>query len=266
MYRHMTDPAHHPILVADIEDSSGRPAYVRARLQRDTHDILAAALAESGVLPDECSISERGDGALVVLRSDASKSRLTDTCLRTVPALLKRIASQHNDFGRLRLRIGLNAGDITRTAEGSWLGDPVDTAFRLADAQATKDALAAAKDADMVLVLSGIWFDDVVRPGLGIAHETDFAALTIRTHGKDFPAWLALPGVPRPAEYVAQSVTVGKSSSAAASPADAPAASDHSAVVGQLTIDAGGIHVFGGDQVGRDKTVNNHYGPPAGPR
>ena len=134
-------------MVVDIENSSGRPEYVRGRLQRDTHDVIGRALAEAGVKSGEFTLDERGDGALVTLPSDASKSRLTEVCLHSLPAQLRRLAVQHSEFGRLRLRVSLNAGDISRTDQGSWLGTAVDTAFRLVDAEATKAALAASKDA-----------------------------------------------------------------------------------------------------------------------
>src|SRR5260370_32771020 len=63
----MEDPAHRLILVVDVENSSGRPEYVRARLQRDTHEAIGYALAQAGVEPGGYQVDERGDGALVVL-------------------------------------------------------------------------------------------------------------------------------------------------------------------------------------------------------
>jgi hypothetical protein len=263
-YRH--DPTHRPIVVVDIENSSGRPEYVRAGLQRDAHDAIGQALAEAGLAPGAYSFDERGDGALITLPSDASKSRLTDVCLHGLPVRLRRLAAQRNEFGRLRLRVGLNAGDISRTAQGSWLGSAVDTTFRLVDAQATKDALAQSAEAVMVLIISGTWFEDVVRPGLGAAQEHEFRPLTITSHEREFPAWLALPGVTLKVEsggaaqagagVSAQQVSAGGLTTGPMTgpgPASGAAASRDT-------------YVFGGDQVQGNKYVQNDNRNTAGPR
>lgn len=271
MYEYRRDPSHRPILVVDIENSSGRPEYVRARLQRDTHDVIARVLAEAGVAPGEFTLDERGDGALVTLPSDASKSRLTEVCLHSLPVRLRRLAAQHSEFGRLRLRVALNAGDISRTEQGSWLGSAVDTAFRLVDAGDTKAALAESGEAVMVLIVSDSWFEDVVRPGLGAVSEGEFRKLTITSHQRDFPAWLALPGV---------ALETAAASAPAAAPVTAPApahvnesaaepssraengstaASDHGHTGSRDT------YYISGDQIGRDKNVHNYYREGTGP-
>ena len=251
-YRH--DPTHRPIVVVDIENSSGRPEYVRARLQRDTHEAIGEALGEAGLKPGEYSFDERGDGALITLPSDASKTRLTEVCLHSLPARLRRLAAQQNELGRLRLRVALNAGDISRTAQGSWLGTAVDTTFRLVDAAATKAALAGAPEAVMVLIVSGSWFEDVVRPGLGAAQEDEFRALTISTHQREFPAWLALPGV--------------NPSGVALPVVEAPAAMAAQLIspVTPVSPVSQETNYFGGDQVRGDKNVTNYYGNGANSR
>ena len=242
-------------MVVDIENSSGRPEYVRGRLQRDTHDVIGRALAEAGVKSGEFTLDERGDGALVTLPSDASKSRLTEVCLHSLPAQLRRLAVQHSEFGRLRLRVSLNAGDISRTDQGSWLGTAVDTAFRLVDAEATKAALAASKDAVMVLIVSDSWFEDVVRPGLGAAMDDEFRKLTITSHQRDFPAWLALPGVVPAMAAASAHASVNVSESESGS----DAVSDHGHAGSRDT------YYVSGDHIGRDKNVTNYYGEGAGP-
>ena len=205
MRRSMAQPVHHPILVVDIEESSSRPADVRVRLQRDAAELIDATLADAGVNPDDCSIDERGDGALLVLPPTAVKTLLTDACLHRLPMRLERLAQQHAAIARLRLRIALNSGELIRTAQGSWLGDAVDRTFRLADAQLTKDVLADARDATMALVVSETWFDGTVRSGLGAAREQDFRSVDFTSHGKRFGGWLALPGACSPEAAIASS-------------------------------------------------------------
>ena len=183
------------MLVMDIENSSGRPEYVRARLQDDASALMDRALYEAGLAVGEYTVDERGDGALIVLPPDASKSRITDVFAHRLPLWLRRLAGQRSELARLRLRIGLNCGDASVTDQGSWLGTAVDTLFRLVDAAPTKQALAAASDALMVLIVSDAWYADAVRPGLGDTFEDDFRPLTIASHGRDFPAWLTLPGI-----------------------------------------------------------------------
>ncbi|GAA1940695.1 hypothetical protein [Kitasatospora viridis] len=217
-------PAHHPILVVDIENSSGRPADVRLRLQRDTADLVGFVLAEAGTDPRSCTIDERGDGALVVLPSGSAKTALTDACLHQLPGRLGRLARQHTELARLRLRIALHAGELVRTAQGSWLGDAVDQTFRLADSPLVKEALAAAPEALMALVVSESWFDGVVRPGLCAAREQDFRPLSFTSHGRRFDARLALPGAAPTVQPPAGNGTLRAQPDVKAEPAPAPEA------------------------------------------
>ena len=253
-------------MVVDIENSSGRPEYVRARLQRDAHDLIGRTLTEAGAASEDWSLAERGDGALIVLPSGTSKTRLTEVCLHGLPARLRRLAAQHSEFGRLRLRVALSAGEISRTEQGSWLGDAVDGAFRLNDAAATKAALADSADAVMVLVVSGRWFEDVVRPGLGAAEEHEFRQHTVTTHGREFPAWLALPGAKEgtgaadgsqepPAAPAGEPVGASEAGAAAGA-----GSADHAAPASESALPApngpgNSAHYVGGDQIVGNKIV-----------
>jgi len=194
MVEQCSDPIHRPMILTDIESSSSRPEYVRSRLQADMFELIGRVLAETGVDNGGCTIDERGDGALIVLPSDAPKGRLTDVLVHQLPLWLMRLAEQHNELGRLRLRLGLNYGDASRTEQGSWLSTAVDTLFRLVDSAPAKHALAAARDSLMVLIVSDTWFTDVIRPGLGDTFVSEFRPLTVTSHQTDFPAWIALPG------------------------------------------------------------------------
>jgi hypothetical protein len=164
---------------------------------------------------------------------------------------LRRLAAQHSEFGRLRLRVALNAGDISRTEQGSWLGSAVDTAFRLVDAGDTKAALAESSEAVMVLIVSDSWFEDVVRPGLGAASEGEFRRLTITTHQRDFPAWLALPGVAPVTAPARVNESGGEPGSWAESVSGAASAPGHAGSRDTYNIT--------GDQIGRDKNVHNYF-------
>ena len=201
-----SQPAHRPMLVVDIENSSGRPEKIRSVLQRDAFGLLARALAEAGFAEHDYTVDERGDGALVAMPPDCSKARVTDVFMRSLPIWLRRRNELSSAAARLRLRVGMNCGDAVYTAQNSWLGTAVDTLFRLVDAPGTKRALAEVEDASMVLVVSDIWFQDAVRPGLGDTFESDFRPVEVAAHGKRFAAWLAVPGRPEAGPATASGV------------------------------------------------------------
>lgn len=185
---------HAPMLLMDIEGSSTRPEHVRDDLQAEAVDLVRRLVHGAGLDRTATAEFERGDGLLVVLPPDASKSRLTDVAMREVPDWLRRFNEQRNDLGRLRLRLGFTFGDASMTKDGNLLGTAVDSLFRLVDSAPAKRALAADPGAVLVLIMSDSWFQEAVAPGLGSTFVDELVELTVYSHGREFPARLALLG------------------------------------------------------------------------
>jgi hypothetical protein len=111
------------------------------------------------------------------------------------------------------------------------------------DSAPIKEALAAAPQACLAVILSRQIFDDVVRQGHVSAPVTDFAKVSVRVKEFQDEAWVKVVGVPHHA------------APADDGPANDPPAADRAAPVGP------GVHqIFNGDVHGQEITFGISYG------
>jgi hypothetical protein len=97
----------------------------------------------------------------------------------------------------LRMRVALHAGDVLRDDQG-WVGAELNTACRLVDLPALRNALAQVPSARLAVVVSDIWFKTVVRHDPGTVDHRNYTRVPIAMKEPDHWAWIYVPGHPKP--------------------------------------------------------------------
>jgi hypothetical protein len=132
------------------------------RLFQSHHELLSDAVAATG----GSELQWLGDGLMVAFASTAD-------AVRCAIAMQQAAARQPGE--RLRIRVGLNVGEVLRQAAGSgsgYFGTPVVMARRLCDRAAAGQILASAAVAHLLAGRAAFSFRDLGALGLkGIAEE-----------------------------------------------------------------------------------------------
>jgi Tetratricopeptide repeat len=156
-------PVHRAIMVVDVE-RFGDPARTNLNqlaVRGGLYRALAQAFDESGVVWRSCVSEDRGDGALILIPPDVSKTRL----VTRLPVCLIRAIKRHNAGSAapegMRLRVALHAGEVYGDEHGV-AGAAVNHAFRLTEAPALKSALEASPGV-IAFIVSDWLFNEVVR-------------------------------------------------------------------------------------------------------
>lgn len=167
-----TPPLHRMIVVVDVADFTDpdRHRPDRLALRQGMYGVLKTAFAESDVDFDSCVAEDRGDGALILLPPGASKNVVADRLPDRIAVGLRRYNWTRTPQAQIRLRVSLNSGDVLNDGNG-WVGEAVDTAFRILDAQTAKDALAES-DRIVAFIASARFFEEVIEQDPGLLPES----------------------------------------------------------------------------------------------
>ena len=137
------------------------------------YELFDAALRSAGIYPEHRDpFEDRGDGLLALIHPVDQVP--TALLLSRVVPLLARMVSAYNaglppgsrPERQLRIRVAVHAGEVNYDGHGCF-GAALDTAFRLLDAPAAKEVLAAAPG-PLLLVVSEDSYRAVVRHGHGM--------------------------------------------------------------------------------------------------
>jgi tetratricopeptide (TPR) repeat protein len=160
---HQQLPVHRAIMVVDVEHfcDRSRTNLNQLAIREGLYKALAQAFRKSGIVWANCVSEDCGDGVLILIPPDVSKTRL----VTSLPAGLAAAVARHNagcaEPERMRLRVALHAGEVYHDAHGV-AGASINHAFRLAEAPALKSALDASPGV-LALIVSDWLYDEVVR-------------------------------------------------------------------------------------------------------
>jgi hypothetical protein len=191
-------PLHRTILAVDIE-GFGRPERsnpVRVRLRGQLHDIVNDALQRAGVEADAYTLSDLGDGILALVSPAISKVILIDPLLAELDAGLRDHNRASSAAARLRLRIVLHAGEISKDPRG-WSGQSLNFAFRLLDAEQLRAALRQST-AHLALIVSEPIYREVVEHEWRGIRKRHYHRTVVQVKETQAPAWIYSPGWDRP--------------------------------------------------------------------
>jgi class 3 adenylate cyclase len=189
---------HYFILVLDIEGFSIRTDPVQRTLRRAMYEVARAAVTDAYLSWEGFLRQDRGDGIIMLFPSGVSPVTLAGDLIRTLNARLAEMATVPDAQHRMRFRVALHHGLANKDAEG-WSGNAVNTACRLVDAQPLRDALKAAPDAHLALIVSDVFHQAVIRPGHRSTDGATFAP--VRVDVKEliaYRSWIRVPGYPAP--------------------------------------------------------------------
>jgi hypothetical protein len=157
--------------------------------------VLDAAAARAGLRRDLWMKQQAGDGELAVLPRDEPEPIVIDQYVRYLDEALAAYNANPATRRKIRLRMAVHFG-TAMPADNGYAGQGVVAVSRLVDAGPAKDALAAAPQACLVVILSRQIFDDVVRQGHTSMSAPDFAKVSVRVKDYHDEAWVMVVGVP----------------------------------------------------------------------
>jgi class 3 adenylate cyclase len=164
-------------------------------VQSGLPDVLDAAAARAHLRRDLWLTQQAGDGELAVLPRDEPEPIVVDQYVRYLDEALTAHNANPASRRKLRLRMAIHFG-TAMPADNGYAGQGVVAVSRLVESAAVKDALAAAPQACLAVILSRQVFDDVVRQGHVLVQPTDFAKVSVRVKEFQDEAWVKVVGVP----------------------------------------------------------------------
>lgn len=166
-------------------------------LQRFLDEGLRTAARRSGLDYSTWQTQDAGDGRLALLPDSGSEPVLVDSFVRELDTWLARHNHDRMPGARLRLRIAVHNGPAIPAPLG-YGGTAVVHVCRLRDSRPVRAALDAAPNANLVLAVSALVFEDVIRQRHTSLSVNDFTKVEIDDKAKDFgaTAWVRVPGVP----------------------------------------------------------------------
>ena len=186
---------HRLVVFGDVV-GSGRLGMDGKRLARAAiYEAFGEAYASVGIEPGTVHQEDRGDGILAALRPDVPPALMVGRWIDTLYESLR--AHNGRSRGRLRLRVGMNAGLVLDDGRGL-VGRAVDLACRLCDSAPARRIMTDAPDVDLLIVVSDWLYRNVVVEG-GRYVEPDHyrrAAVVAKETAED--AWFHVPRLPEP--------------------------------------------------------------------
>ncbi|MEV7554356.1 hypothetical protein AB0N89_32475 [Amycolatopsis sp. NPDC089917] len=169
---HPTQALDRTIVVVDVVGFTApdRNSLDRLAVRQGMYEVLKTAFAESGLDFDSCAREDRGDGALVLLPPGTMKSLVADRLPDRMVVALRRYNHTRTPQARMLLRVSVNSGEVLNDGNG-WVGEAVDTAFRILDAQPVKDAFAESGRM-IAFISSERFFTDVIEKDPGLLPES----------------------------------------------------------------------------------------------
>jgi len=189
--RHST---YRTFLAADIESYGGleRSDSVRVQLRRRLTEWCSELFDEAGVVPGNWLLQDTGDGWLLSVDPNVSRSLLLDT----VPGGLRDHLLAYNQNSpraeRLRVRLAMHAGDVLPDPE-PFVGEATNHTCGLLDSEVLRACLRATTQPVAVMVSAEI-YQGVVRRAHGSLNPAEWHQVVVE--GKDEPAdaWVHVPG------------------------------------------------------------------------
>src|SRR5262249_43194664 len=166
------------------------------RMRATLRTIVSSALPPQAPDAAAVDVADLGDGLRLICPAPISPCTLLDPFVANLAWALRLCREVMADPVRLRLRVVVHAGLLHRD-DGGWAGEPLVHCARLLDAPPVRRVLRVAESADLVVVISQVIYDSVVRHGYGL----DPAAcqkVRIRVKETIADAWLHVPGVGNP--------------------------------------------------------------------
>ena len=186
----LTDPEYWSIVVIDMA-GSGRwddPAQLRARAALD--EMVQAAFRAANIAWHTLLVEDRGDGMIMLIPATVSKVNIFDPVVPSLSAAVR----EHNltNAPQIRLRVAVHAGEVLRGHFG-WVGTDLNLTCRLVDSQPLHRELARRPHAAVVVVVSDVIHQAVVRHGHRGIDPTGYTPVHVAAKEVNTRAWVHTP-------------------------------------------------------------------------
>lgn len=184
------------LVAVDATGYGGGTDQEHVELQSGLTAVLDAAAAHANLRRDRWVKQQAGDGELAILPRDEPEPVVVDQYVRYLDEALTAHNANPGLRRKIRLRMAVHFG-TAMPADNGYAGQGVVAVSRLVESAPIKDALAAAPEACLAVILSRQVFDDVVRQGHVSVPATGFAKVSVRVKEFQDEAWLKVVGVPQ---------------------------------------------------------------------
>jgi hypothetical protein len=181
--------------------------------------VLDTAASRANLRRDRWMKQQAGDGELAILPRDEPEPVVVDQYVRYLDEALTAYNANPASRGKIRLRMAVHFG-TAMVADNGYAGQGVVAVSRLVESDAVKDALAAAPQACLAVILSRQVFDDVVRQGHVSVPATDFGKVSVQVKEFQDEAWVKVVGVPHHGAAAEDEPANNRPAASSAAPAD----------------------------------------------
>ncbi|MFD1151561.1 hypothetical protein [Saccharothrix hoggarensis] len=185
--------AHVSFVIVDIERYGRRADDDQRWLRDQMYGVLREAVRKAGVDWAACETQDRGDSVILFVPASVPKIEITETFVEGLDRELTRYNRRSAESVRMRMRVALHAGEVSRDERG-WIGTELNTACRMVDLQRARDVLAANPAANLVLVVSDLWFTSVVKQDPVLVDHFRFTRVPFVAKEVDSHAWVHVRG------------------------------------------------------------------------
>jgi len=167
---------------------------VQSAVQDELLSLLATAARAAGLARESWVRQGSGDGELAIIPPGESEPAVVDGFVGELAGLLYRRNRDRAPADRLLLRLAVDHGLAGPTSNG-FSGRPVLAVSRLVNAAVVKQALVAAADASLAVIVSQQVYTDLIISGHTSLEPSLFRRVRVREKELDEHAWLRVPGV-----------------------------------------------------------------------
>jgi hypothetical protein len=178
----------------DVAGSARHNGNGQRRMRDDLFGIVDAALEPERLSLATVPYTDNGDGLRILFPvAWIRPTRVIDLLILGLSAGLREHRTRTNEFGRLRLRLALDLGEVEPHRCG-WAGGPLVRVARLVEAEPLRASLAADSTVDLAAIVSDPLFESVLSNGWGYVAPSCFRRVTVSVRELETQAWLLKPG------------------------------------------------------------------------
>jgi hypothetical protein len=190
--RRRTDPQHRSIIVLDVAGFGRRTDPAQVHIRTGLDQVVRAACRASGLPLSRLVFEDRGDGLILFVPATISKAVLVRPFLPQVRTFLHAHNSKVEAAHRIRVRLAVHAGEVVRGPHG-WIGADLNLTCRLVDSEALREELVRQPRSDLVVALSDVVHQAVVRHGHRGTEASEYTEVPLNVKELATRAWIHAP-------------------------------------------------------------------------
>ncbi|WP_344447254.1 hypothetical protein, partial [Kitasatospora nipponensis] len=181
------------LLSADVKGYGQEDERSQFDIQRALVRILDEAAEAVGFDRTAWIRQGAGDGELAILPDGVSEAKVVDDYVAELQAVLERHNHRVRPEHWLRLRLAVHFG-TAHPADNGYAGHGVVLVSRLVDSDPLRQALIAAPESCLAVILSEQVYTDTVLQRLTKLSPKEFRQVAVEKKERQVTAWLRVPG------------------------------------------------------------------------